>query len=143
VLACHHACRRHIHLLHYQSTSVTHASFCNVSLLGVLDLLRVADFVIARELRVECDPFYGDKDLPDISARSPYVRQRRQPARAPAAAVEQGEKEPRSKVPWQRPPMQHQVPERCAESVPPSPPPPKCRCYCLWVAVAFLHDSYG
>jgi hypothetical protein len=103
-------------LLQHKCTTVTYAALSRVSPPGVIVMLRVADFVIARELRVECDPFYGNNNLPDISARSPYVRQRRQPARTPAAAVEPGEEEPRSKVPWQRQPMQHQVPDRWAKS---------------------------
>lgn len=71
-----------------------------------------AGFVIARELRVEADPFLGDTTLPDISASAPYTKQRRRLPRAPAAAFEPGEKEPRAKAAWQKPPRDHKVPAR-------------------------------
>ncbi|WIA14327.1 hypothetical protein OEZ85_002857 [Tetradesmus obliquus] len=74
-------------------------------------------FVIARELRIEADPFFGDTSLPDISASSPYTKQRRRLPRAPAAAFEPGEKERRSKAAWQKPPRDHKVPARLRQLV--------------------------
>jgi hypothetical protein len=49
--------------------------------------------VIARELRIECDPFFGDASIPDISASAPYTKKHRRLPRGPAAAIEQGEKD--------------------------------------------------
>jgi hypothetical protein len=79
---------------------------------AVIPSIYLAGFVIARKLRIECDPFFGDASMPDISASTPYSRQHRRLLRAPAAAFEPGEKEPRSKVAWQKPPRDHKVPAR-------------------------------
>uniref|UniRef100_A0A383WFR0 RNA helicase n=1 Tax=Tetradesmus obliquus TaxID=3088 RepID=A0A383WFR0_TETOB len=87
---------------------------------GILCSLVVFEFqrfVIARELRSEADPFFGDTTLPDISASSPYTKQRRRVPRAPAAAFEPGEKERRTKAAWQKPPRDHKVPARLRQLV--------------------------
>ncbi|KAF6260076.1 hypothetical protein COO60DRAFT_1700525 [Scenedesmus sp. NREL 46B-D3] len=47
-------------------------------------------FLIARELRIECDPFFGDDSIPDISASAPYMRQHRRPPRARQQPLSQG-----------------------------------------------------
>jgi len=73
----------------------------------------VAGFVIARELRVECDPFGGNSSIPDISAKSPYQKRKFKnllPVNPPTFVP--GEKEKRPKMPWLRPPRQHDVPKK-------------------------------
>lgn len=70
-------------------------------------------FVIARELRAECDPFGGDSSMPDISSKGPYQKRKVKnllPVNPPDFVP--GEKEKRPKMPWLRPPRQHKVPNR-------------------------------
>jgi hypothetical protein len=73
----------------------------------------VPGFVIARELRVECDPFGNDPTMPDISSKGPYQKRRTKnllPINPPDFVP--GEKESRPKMPWKNPPCQHPVPKR-------------------------------
>lgn len=72
-----------------------------------------AGFVIARELRVECDPFSGDSSIPDISATAPYQKRKgRNLLQVHPPNFVPGEKEKRPKMAWLRPPRQHTVPIR-------------------------------
>jgi hypothetical protein len=73
----------------------------------------LAGFVIARELRAECDPFGNDASLPDISSKGPYQKRKIRnllPLSTPDFVP--GEKEKRPKMPWKNPPRQHPVPKR-------------------------------
>lgn len=81
---------------------------------GVLPL---TGFVIARELRVECDPFGNDPTMPDISSKGPYQKRRMRnllPINPPDFVP--GEKETRTKMPWKNPPRQHPVPKRYVQT---------------------------
>lgn len=77
-------------------------------------VLTSAGFVIARELRVECDPFGSAPNMPDISSKGPYQKRRMRnllPVNPPDFVP--GEREARPKMPWKKPPRQHPVPKRC------------------------------
>lgn len=64
-------------------------------------VLTSAGFVIARELRVECDPFGSAPNMPDISSKGPYQKRRMRnllPVNPPDFVP--GEREARPKMPW-------------------------------------------
>ncbi len=78
--------------------------FCMISFTG---------FVIARELRVECNPYGSDPTMPDISSKGPYQKRKfRNLLPIDPPSLVPGEKEARPKMPWRNPPRQHPVPQR-------------------------------
>lgn len=79
----------------------------------VVSVFMPTGFVIARELKATCD--FNDPDLPDISASSPYKKPEVKIPVTPKRDYIAGEKPPKGKVAWQKPPRQHEVPARLVD----------------------------